>query len=70
MRIASFVLGSVALLIQHYADKYQQIDFTQTLAQLDADLNLPRIRQYDFIVGQTNLLISSKKFAFKLEHNF
>jgi hypothetical protein len=47
----SFILAPLALLIQYYADKYQQDDLATTLQQLETDLSLPRIDVYDFIVG-------------------
>ncbi|ODM88481.1 Glucose dehydrogenase [FAD, quinone] [Orchesella cincta] len=50
MKLAAFVLGTVPILIQFYADKYLKEDKALTLTELENDLNLPRIKEYDFIV--------------------
>ncbi|CAL8130340.1 unnamed protein product [Orchesella dallaii] len=50
MKLAAFVLGSIPILIQFYARKYLEEDRVKTLTELDNDLNLPRIKEYDFIV--------------------
>lgn len=44
----------MSLLIQQYVDKYQQDDFHETLDELQLDRGLPRIRNYDFIVGMAH----------------
>ncbi|ODM87919.1 Oxygen-dependent choline dehydrogenase [Orchesella cincta] len=49
MKLAAFVLGSIPLLIQFYARKYLDEDRINTLNELEKDLNLPRIKEYDFI---------------------
>ncbi|ODM95746.1 Oxygen-dependent choline dehydrogenase [Orchesella cincta] len=50
MKLAAFVLGSIPLIIQFYARKYLEEDKAIVLTELENDLNLPRIKEYDFIV--------------------
>ncbi len=60
MNLASFVLSGIPLLIQNYAEEYQKLDYSSTLADLEGDLGLPRVQSYDFIVGnslQNNCLL-------------
>jgi len=57
MKLAAFVLGSIPILIQFYARKYLEEDRIATITELDGDLNLPRIKEYDFIVGKLNMSI-------------
>lgn len=52
MELSRLVLGSISLLIQLYADKYRDDDFTKTLYELEDDLHFPKIKTYDFIVGK------------------
>jgi hypothetical protein len=52
MNIYAFSVGSVALLIKLYIDYNQMKDLGTTLEELKADSSLPRIREYDFIVGE------------------
>jgi len=52
MKLAAFVLGAVPILIQFYAKKYLEQDKVATITELENDLNLPRIKEYDFIVGK------------------
>ncbi|CAL8130342.1 unnamed protein product [Orchesella dallaii] len=50
MKLAALVLGSIPLLIQFYSRKYLEEDKVKSLTELENDLNLPRIKEYDFIV--------------------
>ncbi|CAL8130308.1 unnamed protein product [Orchesella dallaii] len=50
MKLLAFVLGSIPILIQFYAKKGLEEDRASTLTELEGDLNLPNIREYDFIV--------------------
>ncbi|ODM95747.1 Oxygen-dependent choline dehydrogenase 1 [Orchesella cincta] len=50
MKLAAFVFGAIPLLIQFYSKKYLQEDKTATLTELENDLNLPRFKEFDFIV--------------------
>ncbi len=52
MKLATFIFGAIPLLVQFYANKYQQDDKTKTLEELENDFGLPRIKSYDFIVGK------------------
>ena len=50
------------ILIQLYADKFRNEDLQTTLSQLQDDLNLPRPKTYDFIIGKcyTDILVIVK----------
>lgn len=56
MQLVNFILGSFSLLIQQYADYYQEQNLADTLTQLNNDLGLPCIQTYDYIVGNWILL--------------
>lgn len=63
MRLASFVLASISLLVQQDAEKYKQDDYLRTKAELDPDLSLPRVKTYDFIVvggGTAGCLVAGR----------
>lgn len=66
MQLSTFVFGSIALLIQQYADKYRSEDLSKTLTELEGDLSLPRIKNYDFIIGMLNKFC----ICFKINTNF
>ena len=58
MHLSTFVLSSVVLTISYYVERYRQVDFEQTLDELEGNLGLPVAEEYDFIVGkktQSNL---------------
>lgn len=59
MNLAAIILASITLLIQKYADYDKEEDYKITLSELKQDLNLPRIKTYDFIVGKDLLSISA-----------
>lgn len=52
MNLTFFITASIALTIQKYADKYREEDLSKTLADLESDRSLPRIKTYDFIIGE------------------
>ncbi len=63
MQLVSFVLGSLLLSIQQYADFYKELDLRSTLVELENDLSLPRIQTYDFIVagaGSAGCIVASR----------
>lgn len=55
MNLFSMLLASIAVLIQDYADYDKAEDYEKTLNELKPDLNFPRIKTYDFIVGECHL---------------
>lgn len=50
MHLAAFLFASIPLLIKLYATKYRDDDYKQTLLELESELNVPRIKTFDFIV--------------------
>jgi hypothetical protein len=55
MNWASFIFGSVALIIQQFADQDKLLDLAKTVAELNNDLSIPRIATYDFIIGKKKM---------------
>lgn len=51
MKLGAYLLGSMSLMIQQYADKYRTEDLSETLDELENDRGFPNIETYDFIVG-------------------
>jgi len=51
MKWAAFVFSTLPLLIQRYAERYQQQDNAATLDQLEEEHGVPRIKTYDYIIG-------------------
>jgi len=51
MKWAAFVLTSIPLIIQHYAERYEEQDKARTLAELEEQNGVPRIKTYDYIIG-------------------
>lgn len=64
MKVAEFLLGSLPLLIQFYADLYRKIDFENTMHELESKLNVPKSKTYDFIIGKCSNL--HEMFSFRL----
>lgn len=52
MNFTTLILASINMLIQNYADYDKEFDYKKTLTDLKDDLGFPRIRVYDFIVGE------------------
>lgn len=52
MNLFSLILATITLLIQEYADYDKEEDHNKTLLELKRDLNFPRIKSFDFIVGE------------------
>lgn len=51
MNVADFLLGSIPLLLQLYAEMYREMDFKTTMLELESESNVPQVKTYDFIVG-------------------
>lgn len=52
MNVATFLLGSIPLLIQFYVNMYRETDLKSTMLELENEFNVPKIKNYDFIVGK------------------
>ncbi|ODM86651.1 Glucose dehydrogenase [FAD, quinone] [Orchesella cincta] len=50
MKVAAFVLGTVPLLISYMQENTLKRIKVNTITELENDLNLPKINEYDFIV--------------------
>jgi len=57
MKWAAFVLTSIPLIIQHYAERYEEQDKARTLAELEEQNGVPRIKTYDYIIGWLIVLL-------------
>lgn len=55
MNVADFLLGSIPLLLQLYAETYRETDFKRTMVELESERDVPKIKTYDFIVGKLSL---------------
>jgi choline dehydrogenase len=63
MEIASFLLGSIALIIQLFAKNSEKADFASALTELEKDSNLPIPKTYDFIIvgaGTAGCLVAGR----------
>ena len=56
----AFLMGSIPLLIQLYADKYRNEDLKSTLTELQDDLNLVKPKIYDFVIGECHWNLRKK----------
>ncbi len=56
MNVADFLLGSIPLLLQFYAEMYRESDYKSTMVELESERNVPKIKSYDFIVGKFRLI--------------
>lgn len=52
MNIVDIFLGSIPLLLQFYAEMYRENDLKNTMLELDSEFNVPKIKSYDFIIGE------------------
>lgn len=50
MNIADFLLGSIPLLLQFYAEMYRETDYKNTIFELESEFSVPKTKFYDFIV--------------------
>lgn len=57
MNISNFLLGSIPLLLQFYAEMYRETDYKNTTLELETEFNVPDIKIYDFIIGKWILII-------------
>lgn len=56
MNVVDFLLGSIPLLLQFYAEMYRETDFKNTMIELESESNVPKVNTYDFIVGKRSLI--------------
>lgn len=54
-----FLLNAIPLLIQLFVENDIKEDLSKTIQEVENDSSLPRIRTYDFIVGnfRTNFIL-------------
>lgn len=59
MNFTDFLL-TIPMLVNLYAEKYRQDDKGLTMLELAAELNVPKVQEYDFIVGKCIKFPSTK----------
>lgn len=52
MNVVDFLLGSIPMLLQLYAEMYREMDFKTTMLELESESNVPQVKTYDVIVGK------------------
>lgn len=52
MNVADFLIRSIPLLLQFYAEMYRETDFQNTMLELESEFNVPKVKTYDFIIGK------------------
>ncbi|XP_035714898.1 (R)-mandelonitrile lyase 1 [Folsomia candida] len=50
MQLSAFIIASMALSIQYYADQFREDDLEMTLDELAPDRSLPVIKTFDFVI--------------------
>lgn len=55
MQLSAFIIASMALSIQYYADQFREDDLEMTLDELAPDRSLPVIKTFDFVIGKCYL---------------
>jgi choline dehydrogenase len=50
MKFLEFIVGTLPLVIQFYAEKYLNDDYVATMKSLEGDSSLPRLNSYDFVI--------------------
>lgn len=58
MNVANFLWESIPLLLQLYANLYLKTDFDKTKVELETEFNVPKIKSFDFIVGEFLYILS------------
>lgn len=52
VNVADFLLSSIPLLLQFYAESYRETDFKNTMVELESQFNVPKVKTYDIIIGK------------------
>jgi len=58
MKWFAFLLTTLPLLIQRYAERYELTDYEHYLDALEKQNGVPNIKTFDYIIGERYLLLS------------